>query len=129
MAGNADNDDLYQTDENDLGETPEEAIEHSRTETDRMFVPTRDGAKAEQDYDTPAQPVDDNPSDAAHYPADHPERDYDTDQDRHERYDEGSLNATGATDFEERTPTETILPLEPADETDAADTHNKPTST
>jgi hypothetical protein len=57
---------------------------------DDIYNPARDQEHLEEDGDTPAAPATDDKQ-GAKLPDDHPERDYASDHDAHEVYDEGEL--------------------------------------
>ncbi|HSX07407.1 MAG TPA: hypothetical protein VLG11_00775 [Candidatus Saccharimonadales bacterium] len=88
--------------------TPDDALEPAGD----LFNPVRDEEKLEEDNDSPAAPADDNPADGQRLPADHPEFDYASDIDEHEKYDEGASAATGVNDQEEHEH-DSPRPLEP----------------
>jgi hypothetical protein len=81
---------------------------------DDIYNPALDQGKLDQDYESPAAPAPDSKQ-GTQLPPDHPEFDHDKEYDRTEVYDEGNLSATDIDAHEEVTPSETVLPLEPAD--------------
>jgi|GEM_PF-1629790 len=89
---------------------------------DDIFNPAVDEETLPEDGDSPAAPAD-TAAELALAQPDHPEKDYASDRDAQEVYDEGEDNAT---DNLTEAATETPMPLEPIDDDDEVSEDNGP---
>jgi hypothetical protein len=97
----------------DTDDTSRQSADDALEPKDDIYNPAVDEETLDQDYDRPAAPASTTPeSEVA--PADHPEKDYDSDRDTQELYDEGVDNGTD--NLTETSPQEPVYPLEPTND-------------